>query len=59
MSEPERGARRPETYARLAEEAGVTLERRTPPRWVRWVGWAICVLLVVGVVAAALEISPW
>ena len=59
MSGSERGARRPETYARLAEEAEATLARRTPGPRVRWAGWGICLLIAAGVVAAALDIGPW
>ena len=59
MSGPERGARRPETYARLAAEAEATLSRRTPSPRVRWVGLAICVLLVIGVLAAVFGVDPW
>jgi hypothetical protein len=49
----------PGVYARLAEEADVQARRHTPPRWIRWAGWALCVALVAGVVAAALRVHPW
>ena len=59
MTGPERGARRPETYARLAAEAEATLSRRTPSPRVRWVGVAICALLAIGVLAAVFGVDPW
>lgn len=59
MTGPERGARRPETYARLAAEAEATLSRRTPSPRVRWVGVAICALLAIGVLAAVFGVHPW
>ncbi|MDX6554818.1 MAG: hypothetical protein QOD86_1013 [Miltoncostaeaceae bacterium] len=59
MTGSERGARRPETYARLAAEAERTVARRTPPPWVRWLGIAICVLMALGVVAAIAGLDPW
>jgi hypothetical protein len=59
MTGPERGARRPETYARLAAEAERTVAHRTPPPRVRWVGVAICVLLAMGVLFAILGVDPW
>jgi hypothetical protein len=46
-------------HARLAEEAEVRWARRTPPRAVRWVGWALCVALAVGVVVAAVRVGLW
>jgi hypothetical protein len=59
MTGSERGARRPETYARLAAEAEAALSRRTPSPRVRWLGVAICVLLAIGVVAAVFGLDPW
>ncbi len=59
MTGPERGARRPETYARLAAEAQATLSRRTPSPRVRWVGVVICALLAIGVLAAIFGVDPW
>ena len=59
MTGSERGARRPETYARLAAEAEPTVARRTPPPRVRWLGVAICLLLAVGVLAAIVGVDPW
>jgi len=59
MTGSERGARRPETYARLAAEAERTLARRTPSARVRWLGVAICVLMALGVVFAVLGVDPW
>jgi hypothetical protein len=51
--------RRPGVYARLAEEAEVHRVALTPPAWVRWAGRTICVAIVAGVVAAALQVHPW
>ena len=49
----------PGVYARLAEEADQQSRLRTPPPWVRWVGWLLCASLIGGVVAAALRVHPW
>ncbi len=49
----------PSVYARLAEEADVQTTLHTPPRWARWVGWGLCVALIVGVVVAAVRAHPW
>jgi hypothetical protein len=46
-------------YARLAEEAEIRRVAHTPPRWVRWLGWGICLALCLGVGAAALAANPW
>jgi hypothetical protein len=59
VTAPDEGGRRPGVYARLAEEAEIRHAHRTPPRWARWVGWALCLALAGGVVAAALQVHPW
>jgi len=50
---------RPGVYARLAQQAEVSRQTLHPGRWVRWVGWLICLSLAGGVVAAALRAHPW
>ena len=50
---------RPGVYARLAEEAEIRQVTRTPPRAARWLGWAICLALIIGVMVAALQANPW
>jgi hypothetical protein len=59
MTGSERGARRPETYARLAAEAERTVAHRTPSPRVRWLGIAICLLMALGVIAAVAGLDPW
>lgn len=49
----------PAVYARLAEEAEIQHAALQPPRWIRWAGWALCLALVGGVIAAALRVHPW
>jgi hypothetical protein len=44
-------------YARLAHQAEVRERRRTPGRLARWVGWAICLALVVAVVVTAARVG--
>jgi hypothetical protein len=59
MTAPRDEDGRPGVLARLAEEQEVRYATRTPPRAVRWIGWAICLALVGGVVAAVLQVHPW
>jgi hypothetical protein len=56
---PDEEPRRPGVYARLAEEADVHRVVLTPPPWVRWAGRGICLAIVAGVVATALQVHPW
>jgi hypothetical protein len=49
----------PGVYARLAEEADLPATTLTPPRWIRWAGWVLCLALIGGVIAAALRVHPW
>lgn len=46
-------------YARLAQQEEIRYATRTPHRWTRVVGWAICLALLGAVVAAALQVHPW
>ncbi len=59
MTVPDDEPRRPGVYARLAEEADVHRTVLTPPRWVKWLGWLICVAIAAAVVGAALQVHPW
>ncbi len=59
MTPPADDSERPGVYARLAEEAEIRKVVHTPPRWVRWFGWGVCVALAAGVGAAALAANPW
>lgn len=54
-----RGGERPGVYARLAEQADVREVVHTPPRGVRWLGWALVAALVAVTVAAAVGANPW
>ena len=51
--------RRPGVYARLAEQAETHRTVLTPPRWIRWLGWGICLAIAAGVLASALQVHPW
>ena len=59
MTPPPDDRDRPGVYARLAEQAEIRRVAHTPPRWVRWLGWGICLALCLGVGAAALAANPW
>ena len=59
MTSPQGDRERPGVYARLAEEAEIRHVAHTPTRASRWLGWGICVALVLGVVIAALQANPW
>ena len=48
---------RARVYARLAHQAEVRERRRTPSRMARWVGWAICLALVVAVAVTAVRVG--
>jgi len=59
MTVPDDQPKRPGVYARLAEEAEVHRVALTPPRWVRWLGFGICLAIAAEVVASALQVHPW
>ena len=59
MTPPPGDPERPGVHARLAEEAEIRAVNHTPPRSVRWLGWGICLALVLGVVVGALQANPW
>ena len=59
MTPPPGDPERPGVYARLAEEAEIREVSHTPPRAVRWLGWGICLALILGVVVGALQANPW
>ncbi|MEZ0286090.1 MAG: hypothetical protein ACAH79_12760 [Thermoleophilia bacterium] len=59
MTVPDEPPRRPGVYSRLADEAEVRWAPRTPSRWVRWAGWALCAALAAGVVFAAARVGLW
>ena len=49
----------PAVYARLNAEAEVKLVRRTPHARVRWLGWAISLVIAVVSALAAAGVDPW
>ena len=59
MTPPRDDPSRPGVYARLAEEAEIRRISHAPPRAARWIGWGICLALVLGVVLGALQANPW
>ncbi len=59
MTSPPGENERPGVYARLAEEAEIRHVVHTPSRAARWLGRAIVLAMVAGVVLAALRANPW
>jgi hypothetical protein len=52
---PDRARGRLAVFARLRADAQRQAEARVPPRYVRWLGWAISVALVAMVVVLAVR----
>jgi hypothetical protein len=50
------GDRRPAVYARLAAQVDRPDELRAPAPWVRWVGWALAIAMVV---VAMVAVTAW